>query len=36
MFEWFESTGYNVNIAANEKKHGIKPTSFTEWAKSAY
>jgi hypothetical protein len=36
MFEWFESTGYDVNIAANEKKYGIKPTSFSEWAKSAY
>jgi uncharacterized protein YbjT (DUF2867 family) len=36
MFEWFESTGYNVDIAANERKYGIKPTSFKEWAKSAY
>ena len=36
MFEWFESTGYDVNIPANEKKFGIKPTSFSEWAKSAY
>jgi uncharacterized protein YbjT (DUF2867 family) len=35
MFEWFESTGYNVDIAALEKKYGIKPTSFKEWAKSA-
>lgn len=34
MFEWFDSTGYNCDIAAQESKYGIKPTSFKEWASS--
>jgi uncharacterized protein YbjT (DUF2867 family) len=36
MFEWFESTGYDVDIGSLEQKYGVKPTSFKEWAKSAY
>jgi len=34
MFEWFDATGYNVDIAANASKYGIKPTSFKAWASS--
>lgn len=36
MFEWFESTGYDADIATQEQRFGIHPTSFREWAKSAY
>lgn len=36
MFEWFDSTGYNADIAGQERKYGIKPTSFKEWAASAF
>jgi uncharacterized protein YbjT (DUF2867 family) len=35
MFEWFDSTGYNADIASQESKYGIKPTSFKEWAAAA-
>jgi uncharacterized protein YbjT (DUF2867 family) len=36
MFEWFDSTGYNADIASQEAKYGIKPTSFKAWAAGAY
>lgn len=36
MFEWFDSTGYNADIGSQEAKYGVHPTSFREWAKSAY
>jgi uncharacterized protein YbjT (DUF2867 family) len=36
MFEWFDSTGYNADITSQEKKYGIKPTSFKEWVASAF
>lgn len=32
MLEWFDAVGYDVDIAANEKTYGIKPTSFSDWA----
>ncbi len=32
MLEWFDRVGYNVDIAALEKKYGIKPMSLDEWA----
>ena len=32
MLEWFDRVGYNVDIAGNAKKFGIKPTPFKEWA----
>jgi uncharacterized protein YbjT (DUF2867 family) len=35
MFEWFDNVGYNADIASQEQKYGIKPTSFDDWAKSA-
>jgi uncharacterized protein YbjT (DUF2867 family) len=35
MFEWFISTGYNADIASQQSKYGIKPTSFKDWAASA-
>ncbi len=36
MFEWFDSTGYDADIASQEAKYGVKPTSFKEWAQGAY
>ena len=36
MFEWFDSTGYNVDIASLQSKYGVKPTSFKEWAAKAF
>ncbi len=32
MLEWFDRVGYDVDIAALEKKYGIRPTSLDEWA----
>jgi len=32
MYEWFGSTGYDVDIPALEQEFGIKPTSFEQWA----
>ena len=32
MYEWFGSTGYDVDIAALHREFGIKPTTFEEWA----
>lgn len=36
MFEWFDSTGYNCDIASQQSKYGVKPTSFKEWVASAF
>lgn len=32
MLEWFDRVGYNADIAGNEARYGIKPTTFTQWA----
>lgn len=32
MLEWFDRTGYDVDIPATAKESGIKPTRFAEWA----
>lgn len=32
MYEWFESTGYDVDIQALEREFGVKPTTFEQWA----
>lgn len=32
MLEWFDRTGYNVDIQANAKEFGIRPTKLEEWA----
>jgi uncharacterized protein YbjT (DUF2867 family) len=32
MLEWFDRVGYDVDIAGNAKKYGIRPTTFAEWA----
>lgn len=32
MLEWFDRTGYDVNIPKVSKEYGIKPTSLVEWA----
>ena len=32
MFEWFGTTGYDVDIQALEREFGIKPTTFEQWA----
>lgn len=32
MLEWFESTGYSVDIPSLESKWGVAPKSFAEWA----
>ena len=32
MLEWFEAVGYDVDIAANAKTYGVKPTYLKEWA----
>jgi uncharacterized protein YbjT (DUF2867 family) len=32
MLEWFESVGYDVDIAALARESGIAPTTFAEWA----
>ncbi|KPK60951.1 MAG: hypothetical protein AMS21_09305 [Gemmatimonas sp. SG8_38_2] len=32
MLEWFDSVGYNADIAGNVKKYGIAPTPFRAWA----
>jgi len=34
MLEWFETTGYDVDIAGNAKAFGIRPTALAEWARS--
>jgi uncharacterized protein YbjT (DUF2867 family) len=35
MLEWFDRVGYDVDIPANEKRFGIRPTSLREWAGGA-
>ena len=32
MLEWFETTGYDADIAGNAKEYGVKPTTLSEWA----
>src|SRR6266516_5605302 len=34
MLEWFDRVGYDVDIAGNGKRYGIKPTTLGEWAAS--
>jgi uncharacterized protein YbjT (DUF2867 family) len=34
MLEWFERTGYDVDIPALEREFGIAPTRFAAWAAS--
>jgi uncharacterized protein YbjT (DUF2867 family) len=34
MIEWFESTGYSVDIPSLEKRFGIRPVTIAEWARS--
>jgi uncharacterized protein YbjT (DUF2867 family) len=33
MLEWFVRVGYDVDIAGNARKYGIRPTPLEEWAK---
>ena len=35
MLEWFETTGYTADIAANEKRFGIHALTFAEWVRAA-
>ena len=35
MLEWFDSTGYDVDIAATARESGIQPTTFEQWAAGA-
>jgi len=35
MLEWFDSVGYDADIANHARASGIRPTSFEEWAASA-
>jgi uncharacterized protein YbjT (DUF2867 family) len=32
MLEWFDRVGYDVDIPAQARESGIRPTSFREWA----
>lgn len=32
MFEWFDNVGYDADIASQQRKYRIRPTSFKEWA----
>ena len=32
MLEWFDSVGYDVDIAARSSESGIQPTTFAAWA----
>jgi uncharacterized protein YbjT (DUF2867 family) len=32
MLEWFERVGYDVDITANAREYGVKPTTLSEWA----
>lgn len=34
MYEWFDRIGYDVDIAANAKEYGVRPTTLSEWASS--
>jgi uncharacterized protein YbjT (DUF2867 family) len=33
MLEWFERVGYDADIAGNERKYGVKPTTLADWAR---
>ena len=33
MLEWFDAVGYDVDIDANAREYGIRPTKFEEWAR---
>lgn len=33
MLEWFDRTGYDVDLAANERNHGIRPETLDAWAR---
>jgi uncharacterized protein YbjT (DUF2867 family) len=35
MTEWFEHTGYDVDIEGTAKEFGVAPTSFADWAAAA-
>ena len=35
MLEWFDRTGYDVDIARTSQESGIRPTTFAEWAPTA-
>lgn len=35
MMEWFDAVGYDVDIAGNEQRFGITPTSLKEWIANA-
>lgn len=35
MLEWFDAVGYDVDIEAQAKESGIRPTKFQEWAEKA-
>jgi uncharacterized protein YbjT (DUF2867 family) len=32
MYEWFDRTGFDVDIQKNAKEFGIQPTTLAEWA----
>ncbi len=32
MFEWFDNVGYDADIASQQRKYRVRPTSFKEWA----
>jgi uncharacterized protein YbjT (DUF2867 family) len=34
MIEWFESTGYSVDIPSLEPRFGIRPLNFAEWVRA--
>jgi uncharacterized protein YbjT (DUF2867 family) len=33
MLEWFDSVGYNADIAGLEREFGFRPTTLAEWAR---
>lgn len=35
MLEWFDAVGYDADIDGLQKKYGIVPTKFSDWAASA-
>lgn len=35
MLEWFDRTGYDVDIEKTSKEYGVRPTKFAEWASTA-
>jgi uncharacterized protein YbjT (DUF2867 family) len=34
MLDWFERVGYDADIEGNAERYGIRPTPFSEWAKT--